>query len=105
PVDITAAATTFTGAAATTKLATDVNPDLAGPSHPKESKGSDDFFYSLKIIVTQKDRDISLLNSRATSLASTLDDAKVTCVEAGHKITSLASERDRLAFEVSSLHA
>ncbi|GJX40680.1 hypothetical protein Tco_0255670, partial [Tanacetum coccineum] len=60
---------------------------------------------TLNIIVTQKDHDISLLNSRATSLASTLDDAKVTCTEAEHKITSLASERDRLAFEVSSLRA
>ncbi|GKF44394.1 hypothetical protein Tco_0130946, partial [Tanacetum coccineum] len=60
---------------------------------------------TLKIIVTQKDHDISLLNSRATSLASTLDDAKVTCAEAGHKITSLTSERDRLASEVSSLRA
>ncbi|GJX07064.1 hypothetical protein Tco_0194996 [Tanacetum coccineum] len=58
---------------------------------------------ALKITVTQKDHDIYLLNSRATSLASTLDDAKVTCVEAGHKITSLASERDRLTSEVSSL--
>ncbi|GJR33745.1 hypothetical protein Tco_1209429 [Tanacetum coccineum] len=60
---------------------------------------------AFKITVTQKDHDISLLNSRATSLASTLDDAKVTCAEAGHKITSLASERDRLASEVSSLRA
>ncbi|GJR16893.1 hypothetical protein Tco_0965420 [Tanacetum coccineum] len=60
---------------------------------------------ALKINVTLKDHDISLLNSRATSLASTLDDAKATCVEAGHKITSLASERDRLASEVSSLRA
>ncbi|GKD80851.1 hypothetical protein Tco_1347690, partial [Tanacetum coccineum] len=59
----------------------------------------------LKITITQKDHDISLLNSRATSLASTLDDAKATCTEAGHKITSLASERDRLASEVSSLRA
>ncbi|GJZ42813.1 hypothetical protein Tco_0590068 [Tanacetum coccineum] len=46
PVDTTAAATTSTGAAATTKLAMDVNPDLAGPSHPEESEGSDDSFYS-----------------------------------------------------------
>ncbi|GJU89480.1 hypothetical protein Tco_1301903 [Tanacetum coccineum] len=188
PVDTTAAATTSIGAAATTKLATDVNPDLSGPSYPEESEGSDDSFYSpttldpseakhwyvpkwsitndsllddgavrqvclgaevrsraehelelkeklrvkydaraeaaevirlrdqvlslseeksaltaevsaLRITVTQKDHDISLLNSRATSLASTLDDAKVTCAEAGHKITSLASERDRLTSE------
>ncbi|GKF28210.1 hypothetical protein Tco_0094552, partial [Tanacetum coccineum] len=54
---------------------------------------------ALKINVTLKDHDISLLNSRATSFASTLDDAKATCVEAGHKITSLTSERDRLASE------
>ncbi|GKA32200.1 hypothetical protein Tco_0718567 [Tanacetum coccineum] len=46
PVDTTAAATTSTGAAATTKLAMDVNPDLAGPSHPEESEGSDDSFYA-----------------------------------------------------------
>ncbi|GJY24882.1 hypothetical protein Tco_0398540 [Tanacetum coccineum] len=52
----------------------------------------------------EKDHDISLLNSRATSLASTLDDAKVTYADVRHKITSLASERDRLASEVSSLH-
>ncbi|GJR01394.1 hypothetical protein Tco_0524378 [Tanacetum coccineum] len=164
PVDTTAAATTSTGAAATTKLAMDVNLDLAGPSHPEEAEGSDDSFYSpttlhpsevkrwlleekdleilklksklaekeaeavevirlrdqvsslyeekyaltaevsaLRITVTQKEHDISLLISRATSLASTLDDAKVTCAKAGHKITSLASERDRLAFEVFSL--
>ncbi|GJU50259.1 hypothetical protein Tco_1219814 [Tanacetum coccineum] len=46
PVDTTVAATTSTGAAATTKLAMDINPDLAGPSHPEESEGSDDSFYS-----------------------------------------------------------
>ncbi|GJT63415.1 hypothetical protein Tco_1006948 [Tanacetum coccineum] len=54
---------------------------------------------ALRITVTQKDHDISLLNSRATSFASTLDDAKVTYAEVGYKITSLASERDRLASE------
>ncbi|GKC41820.1 hypothetical protein Tco_1059542, partial [Tanacetum coccineum] len=59
----------------------------------------------LNVTVTQKDHDISLLNSRAACLASTLDDAKVACAEAGDKITSLASERDRLASEVSSLRA
>ncbi|GJX31919.1 hypothetical protein Tco_0241774 [Tanacetum coccineum] len=244
PVDTTAAATTSIRAAVTTKFATDVNPDLAGPSQPEESEGSDDSFYepptldpseakrwyvprwnvtndsllddgfscrtlvdrvappaffsalrtldydqlytefnvgaarqvclgaevrsraehelelkeklrakytargrlleekdleilklksqlaekeveaaevirlrdqvsslsgeksaltaevsALKVTVTQKDHDISLLNSRATCLASTLDDAKVACAEAGNKITSLASERDRLASE------
>ncbi|GKE62426.1 hypothetical protein Tco_1512793, partial [Tanacetum coccineum] len=56
-----------------------------------------------EVTVTQKDHDISLLNSRAACLASTLDDAKVACAKAGVNITSLASERDRLAFEVSSL--
>ncbi|GKA59528.1 reverse transcriptase domain-containing protein [Tanacetum coccineum] len=53
----------------------------------------------LKVTVTQKDHDISLLDSRAAFLASTLDDAKVACAEARDKITSLASERDRLASE------
>ncbi|GJS43124.1 hypothetical protein Tco_0568167 [Tanacetum coccineum] len=60
---------------------------------------------ALKVTITQKDNDISLLDSRATHLASSLDDAKVACAEAGTKITSLASERDRLASEVSSLRA
>ncbi|GKA07486.1 hypothetical protein Tco_0686710, partial [Tanacetum coccineum] len=60
---------------------------------------------ALKVTITQKDNDISLLDSRATHLASSLDDAKVACAEAGTKITSLASERDRLASEVSSLCA
>ncbi|GKB03189.1 hypothetical protein Tco_0831278, partial [Tanacetum coccineum] len=46
PVDTTAAAITSIKAAATTKLATDVNLDLAGPSHPEESEGSDDSFYA-----------------------------------------------------------
>ncbi|GKE34757.1 hypothetical protein Tco_1454079, partial [Tanacetum coccineum] len=52
-----------------------------------------------------KDHDISLLNSRAACLASTLDDAKVACAEAGDKITSLEFERDRLASKVSSMRA
>ncbi|GJR42445.1 hypothetical protein Tco_1310548 [Tanacetum coccineum] len=60
---------------------------------------------ALKVTISQKDHDISLLDSRATHLASTLDDAKAACAEAGTKITSLASERDRLASKVSSLHA
>ncbi|GKG35363.1 hypothetical protein Tco_0440517 [Tanacetum coccineum] len=34
-----------------------------------------------------------------------MDDAKVACAEAGNKITSLASERDKLASEVFSLRA
>ncbi|GJX28452.1 hypothetical protein Tco_0236531 [Tanacetum coccineum] len=45
PVDTTAAATTFTKAAMTTNFTTGVNPDLAGPSQPEESEGSDDSFY------------------------------------------------------------
>ncbi|GJW74774.1 hypothetical protein Tco_0134144, partial [Tanacetum coccineum] len=60
---------------------------------------------ALKVTISQKDHDISLLDSRATHLASTLDDAKAAYAEAGTKITSLASERDRLASKVSSLHA
>ncbi|GKB04285.1 hypothetical protein Tco_0832428 [Tanacetum coccineum] len=225
-VDTTAAATTFTTAAVTTNFATGVNQDLAGPSQPEESEGSDDSFYEpptldpsevkrwyiprwnitndsllddgfscrtlvdrvappaffsalnimdydqlymefnvgaarqvclggevrsraehelelkeklrakyaahaekeaeaaevirlrdqvsllsgeksaltakvsvLKVTVTQKDHDISLLNSHAACIVSTLDDAKVACAEAGDKITSLASERDKLASE------
>ncbi|GJW96749.1 hypothetical protein Tco_0178557 [Tanacetum coccineum] len=202
PVDTTTAATTSTGAAATTKLETNVDPDLVGPFHPEESEGSDDSFYApttldpsvakrcepwaarqvclgaevrslaehelelkeklrvkyaargrlleeknleilelksklvekeakatevirlrdqvsslsedkssltaevsaLKVTITQKDHDISLFDSRATHLESALNDAQVACTEAGTKITSLASERDRLVSEVSSLH-
>ncbi|GJZ66857.1 hypothetical protein Tco_0630097, partial [Tanacetum coccineum] len=59
---------------------------------------------ALKVTITQKDHDISLLDSRATHLESALNDAQVACTEDGTKITSLASERDRLASEVSSLH-
>ncbi|GKD99659.1 hypothetical protein Tco_1387643 [Tanacetum coccineum] len=58
----------------------------------------------LKVTIAQKDHDISLLDSHATSLASGLEDAKVACTEAGDKIISLTSERDRLISEVSSLH-
>ncbi|GKA07549.1 hypothetical protein Tco_0686773 [Tanacetum coccineum] len=58
-----------------------------------------------EVTITQKVHDISLLDSRATHLESALNDAQVACTEAGTKITSLASERDRLASEVSSLHA
>ncbi|GKD68994.1 hypothetical protein Tco_1323084 [Tanacetum coccineum] len=45
PVDTTVAATTFTKAAVTTSFTTGVNPDMAGPSQPEESEGSDDSFY------------------------------------------------------------
>ncbi|GJV34986.1 hypothetical protein Tco_1407463, partial [Tanacetum coccineum] len=58
-----------------------------------------------KEVEAAENHDISLLNSHATCLASTLDDAKVACAEVGKKITSLASERDRLASEVSSMRA
>ncbi|GJV45231.1 hypothetical protein Tco_1429767 [Tanacetum coccineum] len=58
---------------------------------------------ALKITITRKDHDISFLDSRATHLESALNDAQVACIEAETKITSLASERDRLASEVSSL--
>ncbi|GJX18189.1 hypothetical protein Tco_0219021 [Tanacetum coccineum] len=60
---------------------------------------------ALKITLTQKDHDISLLDSYATHLESALNDAQVVCTEAGTKITSLAFERDRLASDVSSLRA
>ncbi|GJT49460.1 receptor-like protein 7 [Tanacetum coccineum] len=60
---------------------------------------------ALKVVITQKDHDISLVNSRATHLESALNDAQVACTEAGTKITSLSSERDRLVSEVSSLLA
>ncbi|GJU66867.1 hypothetical protein Tco_1253126 [Tanacetum coccineum] len=51
----------------------------------------------------EKDHGFSLLDSRATHLESALNDAQVACIEAGTKITSLASEHDRLVSEVSSL--
>ncbi|GJY02674.1 hypothetical protein Tco_0360826 [Tanacetum coccineum] len=60
---------------------------------------------ALKVTITQMHHDISLLDSRATHLVSALNDALVACTEAGTKMTSLASERDRLISEVSSLHA
>ncbi|GJU75224.1 hypothetical protein Tco_1272294 [Tanacetum coccineum] len=53
----------------------------------------------LKVTIAQKDHDISLLDSHATSLASGLEDAKVAYTEAGNNIISLTSERDRLISE------
>ncbi|GKG20651.1 hypothetical protein Tco_0380452, partial [Tanacetum coccineum] len=44
PVDTTVDAITSTRAAVT-NFATDVNSDLAGPSQPEGSEGSDDSFY------------------------------------------------------------
>ncbi|GKB45319.1 hypothetical protein Tco_0896072 [Tanacetum coccineum] len=57
------------------------------------------------IRLRDQNHDISLLDSRSASLASRLENANVACTEVGNKITSLASERDRLISEVSSLHA
>ncbi|GKE97623.1 hypothetical protein Tco_0020974, partial [Tanacetum coccineum] len=47
----------------------------------------------------EKDTDISLLDSCATHLKSALDDAQASYTEVGSLITSLTSERDRLASE------
>ncbi|GJZ68805.1 hypothetical protein Tco_0632355 [Tanacetum coccineum] len=203
PVVTTTTATTSTKAATASKTASDVNPNLAGPSQPEESEGSHDSFYEpatvdpfeakrwyvpkwsitndsllddafccrtlvdciappaffsdlwsevrsrakhelelkeklkfkydahgkllkerdleileLKSKLAEKEteveeairlrdqnHDISLLDSRSASLASRLENANVACTEVGNKITSLASERDRLISEVSSLHA
>ncbi|GJS51746.1 hypothetical protein Tco_0625108 [Tanacetum coccineum] len=55
---------------------------------------------ALKVTIAQKDHDISLLDSHATSLASGLENAKVACTEAGDKIISLTSERDMIISEV-----
>ncbi|GKC86527.1 hypothetical protein Tco_1147176 [Tanacetum coccineum] len=60
---------------------------------------------ALKITIAHKDTNISLLDSRATHLKSTLDDSQAACAESGGLITSLTSERDRLSSEVSTLHA
>ncbi|GJS34315.1 hypothetical protein Tco_0532697 [Tanacetum coccineum] len=60
---------------------------------------------ALKSAVTQKDTDISLLDSRASYLKSALDDSQAACGEARNLISSLSSERDGLASEVSTLHS
>ncbi|GJZ94907.1 hypothetical protein Tco_0667110 [Tanacetum coccineum] len=60
---------------------------------------------ALKNAVSQKDTDISLLDSRASYLKSALDDSQAACDEARHLISSLSSERDGLASEVSTLHS
>ncbi|GJZ88963.1 hypothetical protein Tco_0660745 [Tanacetum coccineum] len=52
-----------------------------------------------------KETDISLLDSRATYLKSALDDSQAACDEARNLISSLSSERDGLASEVSTLHS
>ncbi|GKG12347.1 hypothetical protein Tco_0346584, partial [Tanacetum coccineum] len=53
----------------------------------------------------EKDTDISLLDSRASYLKSALDDSQAACGEARNLISSLSSERDGLASEVSTLHS
>ncbi|GJU51959.1 hypothetical protein Tco_1221514 [Tanacetum coccineum] len=60
---------------------------------------------ALKSTVSQKDTDISLLDSRATYLKSALDDSQAACTEAKNLLSTLTSERDRLASEVSTLHS
>ncbi|GJZ44648.1 hypothetical protein Tco_0591903 [Tanacetum coccineum] len=60
---------------------------------------------ALKSTVLQKDTDISLLDSRASYLKSALDDSQAACDEARNLISSLSSERDGLASEVSTLHS
>ncbi|GJW15877.1 hypothetical protein Tco_0020010 [Tanacetum coccineum] len=60
---------------------------------------------ALKSVVSQKDTDISLLDSGASYLKSALDDSQAACVEARNLISSLSSERDGLASEVSTLHS
>ncbi|GJW29720.1 hypothetical protein Tco_0046595, partial [Tanacetum coccineum] len=51
----------------------------------------------------EKETDISLLDSRTTYLKSALDDSQAACNEARNLISTLSSERDGLAFEVSTL--
>ncbi|GJS26183.1 hypothetical protein Tco_0486803 [Tanacetum coccineum] len=60
---------------------------------------------ALKSAISQKDTDISLLDSRASYLKSALDDSQAACGEARNLISSLSSERDGLASEVSTLHS
>ncbi|GJX70069.1 zinc finger, CCHC-type containing protein, partial [Tanacetum coccineum] len=60
---------------------------------------------AFKSAVLQKDTDISLLDSRASYLKSALDDSQAACDEARNLISSLSSERDGLASEVSTLHS
>ncbi|GJT36042.1 hypothetical protein Tco_0926461 [Tanacetum coccineum] len=49
---------------------------------------------------SEKDTDISLLDSRAAYLKSALDDSQAACTEAKNLISALTSERDGLASEV-----
>ncbi|GJU77278.1 hypothetical protein Tco_1274348 [Tanacetum coccineum] len=76
---------------------------VSGLSAEKSSLGAE--VSTLKIVVSQKETDISLLDSRATYLKSCLDDSQAACSEARNLISGLTSERDRLASEVSTLHS
>ncbi|GJS41347.1 hypothetical protein Tco_0566390 [Tanacetum coccineum] len=60
---------------------------------------------ALKSAILHKDTDISLLDSRASYLKYALDDSQAACDEARNLISSLSSERDGLASEVSTLHS
>ncbi|GJT60428.1 hypothetical protein Tco_1003961 [Tanacetum coccineum] len=55
-----------------------------------------------KSVVSHKETDISLLDSHTTYLKSALDDSQAACNEAMNLISTLSSERDGLAFEVST---
>ncbi|GKC67439.1 hypothetical protein Tco_1100037, partial [Tanacetum coccineum] len=59
---------------------------------------------ALKSVASQKETDISLLDSCTTYLKSALDDSQAACTEARNLISTLSSKRDGLAFEVSTLH-
>ncbi|GJW11890.1 hypothetical protein Tco_1577717 [Tanacetum coccineum] len=60
---------------------------------------------ALKSAVSQKDTNISFLDSRASYLKSALDDSQAACTEAKNLISTLSSERDGLASEVSTLQS
>ncbi|GJV60198.1 hypothetical protein Tco_1466298 [Tanacetum coccineum] len=101
--------------------------DVGGSSQPETSEGSADSFYETaalnsedakrwlllrrrdveiaRVAVSQKETDISLLDSRATYLKSALDDSQAACTEAKNLISTLSSERDGLASEVSTLYS
>ncbi|GJS80302.1 hypothetical protein Tco_0730183 [Tanacetum coccineum] len=59
----------------------------------------------LRLRDPRRNTDISLLDSRASYLKSALDDSQAACDEARNLISSLSSERDGLASEVSTLHS
>ncbi|GJY12301.1 hypothetical protein Tco_0381610, partial [Tanacetum coccineum] len=60
---------------------------------------------ALKSDVSQKDTVISLLDSRASHLKSSLDDSQAPCDEAKNLISSLSFEKDGLVSEVSILRS